>query len=199
MKKSVKVLSVPNLLSISRLFFGIAVFILLVRDMRVAAFFVFVIGALTDHWDGAIARRFNLRSQYGAMLDALFDRVLVLFALIGLLVSGNLSSLLMIVFITWAILEGLFAIFIFTIKKQFWLNVVHRDSIRFAAVFGFALVAWGIIGWSYLGILAGITGLFMLLSLFDYYSWLSGRRWKTYEAVRKKLKKTRFKEYLNGE
>lgn len=52
--------------------------------LRWAAIGVFVVAAASDGLDGFIARRFNQKSQLGAVLDPLADKSLVLTALITL-------------------------------------------------------------------------------------------------------------------
>ena len=41
------------------------------------AFILFVVSGLTDIFDGMAARRFNVTSKFGRMMDPLVDKVLV--------------------------------------------------------------------------------------------------------------------------
>ena len=71
-------LNVPNSLTLLRLllipFFIAASF----RGMYVAAFILFVGAALTDILDGYVARRFNMRSRIGAVLDPAADKMMMI-------------------------------------------------------------------------------------------------------------------------
>jgi cardiolipin synthase len=70
-------LTIPNILTILRL---IAVPIFIFASLRghfVAAFVLFVGAALTDMFDGMIARRFNQRSRLGAILDPAADKTML--------------------------------------------------------------------------------------------------------------------------
>ena len=76
-------MNLPNLLTLSR----IALSFLFIRyllapglEAKIAALAVFVIAAFTDLWDGRIARRRGLISNFGVLMDPIADKVLVLSA-----------------------------------------------------------------------------------------------------------------------
>jgi CDP-diacylglycerol--glycerol-3-phosphate 3-phosphatidyltransferase len=50
------------------------------------AFWLFNLAALTDYFDGKLAREFNVESRLGAILDPIADKLLVLFAIITVIV-----------------------------------------------------------------------------------------------------------------
>ena len=65
--------------------------ILLLRNENYElALILFVAAGITDGLDGWIAKRFNLTSQFGARLDPLADKIIILSAYIMLAVSGLL-------------------------------------------------------------------------------------------------------------
>ncbi|HEY1415202.1 MAG TPA: CDP-diacylglycerol--glycerol-3-phosphate 3-phosphatidyltransferase [Caulobacteraceae bacterium] len=92
----------PNLLTGLRLalalftFFGLATPVLLgerlTQDAQYSlerwAFVAFVIAAVTDFFDGWLARKLNAASLWGAILDPIADKVLVCGAILGLLTLG---------------------------------------------------------------------------------------------------------------
>jgi len=69
---------VPNLITALRFLLIPVLVLLLVEQHFVAAFAVFVVSALSDLADGMIARRWNLRTQFGAMADPLADKLTML-------------------------------------------------------------------------------------------------------------------------
>ena len=80
-----------NLLTLSRIFLGAVIFLLLTRpDGYFIAFILFFVAGATDYFDGYLARKYDLTSQIGEILDPIADKILIVFVLFGL--SVNLSS-----------------------------------------------------------------------------------------------------------
>jgi CDP-diacylglycerol--glycerol-3-phosphate 3-phosphatidyltransferase len=63
---------------------------------KYAALGVFAFGAVTDWFDGQIARRMNIVSQFGIMVDPLADRLFIGATLITLYVMGFIPLLFMV-------------------------------------------------------------------------------------------------------
>ena len=80
-----------NLLTLSRIFLGSVIFLLLSRpEGYFLAFILFFIAGATDYFDGYLARKYDLTSQIGEILDPIADKILIVFVLFGL--SVNLTS-----------------------------------------------------------------------------------------------------------
>ena len=77
-------LNIPNLLSISRLFLVFPLILFLEFNRPFYVFILIIIGGLTDYFDGLIARKFNLKTRLGAILDPLSDKVFYLIPLVFL-------------------------------------------------------------------------------------------------------------------
>src|SRR5215212_2657520 len=71
-------LTIPNLLTFLRFLLVPCFLFASIRGMFVAAFFLFVSAAITDVFDGMIARRLNQRSRLGAILDPLADKTMMI-------------------------------------------------------------------------------------------------------------------------
>jgi CDP-diacylglycerol--glycerol-3-phosphate 3-phosphatidyltransferase len=89
--------SAPNIITIVRIFFAPAfIWLLLISQdspsdpARWWAAGLFVVGMATDGVDGFIARRYNLITDLGKILDPIADKVLTGGALIGLSLIGEL-------------------------------------------------------------------------------------------------------------
>lgn len=77
--------NLPNALTMLRLLLVPVFAVLLAQDTvasRVGACVVFVLAALTDRWDGQIARKRGLITTFGTMADTIADKVLVGAALV---------------------------------------------------------------------------------------------------------------------
>lgn len=85
----------PNAVTISR-FFLIPVYLLVffsdAESSHVWAFLVLLLAGATDLLDGYLARKLNLISQTGIMLDPLADKLMLLSVVISLVLSGIISG-----------------------------------------------------------------------------------------------------------
>jgi cardiolipin synthase len=70
--------TIPNLLTLLRLFLVPFFLIASIRGMFTGAFVIFVTAAVTDIFDGMVARRFNQRSRLGAILDPAADKTMLI-------------------------------------------------------------------------------------------------------------------------
>ncbi len=81
----------PNVLTLSRLFLAFLLWPLLLWDSigsKLLALLIFILASLTDLFDGLIARRRHTTSIFGAIMDPIADKVLILSALISFVGLG---------------------------------------------------------------------------------------------------------------
>ena len=80
-------MNVPNILSLARIILTpLFIILLLFADFKMAKVFallVFAIAAITDAYDGYLARKYNQITPEGKFLDPLADKILVLSAFIS--------------------------------------------------------------------------------------------------------------------
>ncbi len=92
--------TVPNILTVFRLIAAPSlglVFLVLARPYADwVALILFITASLTDYIDGTLARRWNQVSKFGAMLDPIADKAMVVIALGVLLALLGVSTWLMI-------------------------------------------------------------------------------------------------------
>jgi CDP-diacylglycerol--glycerol-3-phosphate 3-phosphatidyltransferase len=90
--------AIPNILTIGRLVLTLVVLVCLAAaggagdalkaELSAWAFVGFVVAAVTDFFDGWLARRLHAESLLGAILDPIADKALVAGAIVGLLAVG---------------------------------------------------------------------------------------------------------------
>jgi CDP-diacylglycerol--glycerol-3-phosphate 3-phosphatidyltransferase len=84
--KSVKnlIANIPNILTISRLFLTLPLIIFLEINKTKFVFALIILGGITDYFDGYFARKFNLKTKFGAIIDPLADKIFLLIPLLWL-------------------------------------------------------------------------------------------------------------------
>ncbi|NDV19788.1 CDP-diacylglycerol--glycerol-3-phosphate 3-phosphatidyltransferase [Pseudodesulfovibrio sp. JC047] len=80
--------TIPNILTIIRILLTPAFVMAYISENFNFAWILFAIAGLTDALDGFLARIWNQRSQLGAMLDPLADKVLLVTSFICLALKG---------------------------------------------------------------------------------------------------------------
>lgn len=90
----------PNLLTASRLVLAPIFMLLIMQGRFLAAFIIMLIAALTDFFDGLIARKFDMQSAFGRILDPVADKVLVFCVVIALLIRFGFPLWLGIIIIS---------------------------------------------------------------------------------------------------
>ena len=93
-------MTIPNLITIARLIMVPLIVLLIGQGRWSLAFAVFLAAGVSDGVDGFIARRFNMRSEFGAYLDALADKALLVSIYVTLSVTGVLPGWLAIVVVS---------------------------------------------------------------------------------------------------
>ncbi len=90
-------MNLPNKLTLGRIF-AIPVFIiLLLMGYRVIATVIFIAAAFTDMLDGKIARKYNLVTNFGKLMDPLADKLLTMSAFLCLVELGQIPAWMVIV------------------------------------------------------------------------------------------------------
>jgi len=107
--------TIPNILTIARIIITPGFLIAFLNDAMGLAWFFFLLAGLSDALDGFLARALDQRSELGAMLDPLADKVLLVTSFLCLGAKGLVPSWLVVVVVTrdMVIVGGLFLL-------QFW-------------------------------------------------------------------------------
>jgi len=84
--------TIPNILTFSRLVAAPVVGYLLVHDYHAAALSLFAYAGITDLVDGWIARKYQLQTVVGTIIDPMADKLLMTIGVACLAVNGSLPG-----------------------------------------------------------------------------------------------------------
>lgn len=125
-KKEEKIWNIPNILTLSRILITFAIVYLVFAQFNFIAIAVlFALGMITDFLDGQIARRFGMKTEFGAKFDMIADRFLMIgtalvlvieFMVIGVLTRGHM--LMIFIILTREIITFPFAIMAFVSNRS---------------------------------------------------------------------------------
>lgn len=93
-------MTIPNLITMFRLVLVPVVILAILEGNWLAAFLLFVLAGVSDGVDGYIARRFDMRSEFGAVIDPLADKALLVSIFVTLAVVGVLPVWLAILVVS---------------------------------------------------------------------------------------------------
>lgn len=161
------ILTIPNILSISRLIFlPLILFFLSKNYLSLSLIFIFL-SWLTDAFDGYLARKLNQVSDLGKILDHLVDKIWVGSILVTLVMTKNLDFKIVLAIIIRDLLITLG--FIFLMKKK---NIISKSSIL-GKITGFLfalLILTSLLNrQKELLIITYLTWIFIILSFLDYF------------------------------
>lgn len=153
----------PNLISLLGLLFAIiAAFV--VNDLLLFSIFI-ILNMLFDGVDGVVARRLNLSSDFGSIVDVTCDTLSLLFVSYGLYFYGALNAY---VFIVYAVVNILYT-FRSAIKSKVLENVFRSIGSRIFAFIGLVFVnaiiaVGGGHGVIYINVLFGFIAVLLMIA-----------------------------------
>ena len=131
---------IPNALSILRIPVSIAMPLLAGLENLIPFFVCFVVAGLTDVFDGIIARKLGVTSDFGEKIDSLGDGIFILCLITSALVSMDLYLLPY----HWGIGIALLTIramnMLFTWSKFRRIGFIHTRSTRWTGILLYVLV-----------------------------------------------------------
>jgi len=137
-------LTLPNFLTLLRII-AIPVFLVFLADgNHAAAFMLFLAAGVTDTVDGAVARLTNTRSDLGAVLDPMADKLLLLSSFLVLGFNGALEAWLVVLVVVRDVIVVLGYGAVFIVDHE-WMEVAPSRLGKLSTFFqlftvGFALM-----------------------------------------------------------
>ncbi len=129
---------------------------------------VFILASVTDFFDGYIARKYNMISNFGKFMDPLADKLLVCSALICLLGLGRINVFLVLIIIVRDFIISGFRLVAadkgVVIAANMWGKV--KTTMQMVMI-GFMIPDWDAVHWICV-ILAWVVLFLTVYSLMDY-------------------------------
>ena len=124
---------IPNYLTILRFILVPIIFLYIIFEHYLSAFIVFVIANLTDILDGRIARKYNIITDWGKLMDPLADKITQIATISALILKGIIPFWILVVITTKELIMISVAFVLY--KKQF--VTVHSKWYGKAATISF--------------------------------------------------------------
>ena len=103
-------MNLPNFLTLIRFILIPVMTTFLLKEKFTIAIIIYVLASITDVLDGYIARKYNLITKLGKILDPMADKLLQFSALLGLWIVGIIPFWITLVFFLKEICMGLGAL-----------------------------------------------------------------------------------------
>lgn len=158
-------MTVASWITISRIIFTICCGIMYYNGNVKFAFFIFAFACLSDFLDGFIARKYNMISDVGKLLDPLADKIAIFVGVWCLVSSGTIGNIWLVAI---AIIEALFIVggLHFFIKGI----VVHSKNFgKAASVFFFCGISFGFLGYKQMAVSFLFSAMVFIVLGMGYY------------------------------
>ena len=167
-----KNINISNTLSLFRLIVAPVIMFLIIFDKMDFALVLFVIAALTDLFDGYIARKLKEETRLGEILDRVSDKLLIGFPFIAVLIRYNL--------INWIFVFGIVVI-LYIMGGVLFFKRKHKPILLGRAIISLQTITlvFLIMDFDYKWVLLWFTIILMIIvSLFYVYRILKERIYK---------------------
>lgn len=136
-------MTLPNLITIGRLFLVPLAIVMILDGKWQAAFVVFVAAGVSDAIDGFIAKRFDMASELGAYLDPVADKALIVSIYITLAMVGAIPAWLVIIVVSRDIMIVAAVVLSWVMDKPLAIAPFAVSKMNTAAQLAFAALVLG--------------------------------------------------------
>ena len=178
--------SIPNIITLGRIILVPVIVWAIVSSQMEIAFAIFVIAGVSDAIDGFLAKRFNMTSELGALLDPLADKALLVSIYVALGIWGAVPRWLVILVVSRDIMIVSAVMVSWVFGKPVPMKPLMVSKLNTVAQVGFAALVLASLGFGFQPrpydlILMGFVTIFTLVSVSFYLvEWV--RHMSTIEA-----------------
>ena len=179
-------MSIPNIITLGRIILVPVIVWAIVSSQMEIAFAIFVIAGVSDAVDGFLAKRFNMSSELGALLDPLADKALLVSIFVALGIWGAVPRWLVILVVSRDIMIVGAVIVSWLFGKPMPMKPLMVSKLNTVVQVAFAALVLAALGFGFVFapfdiILMGIVTVLTLLSVSFYLvEWV--RHMNTFEA-----------------
>jgi cardiolipin synthase len=178
--------TIPNIITLGRIILVPVIVWAIVSSQMEIAFAIFVIAGVSDAIDGFLAKRFNMTSELGALLDPLADKALLVSIYVALGIWGAVPRWLVILVVSRDIMIVSAVMVSWVFGKPVPMKPLMVSKLNTVAQVGFAALVLASLGFGFQPrpydlILMGFVTVFTLVSVSFYLvEWV--RHMSTIEA-----------------
>jgi cardiolipin synthase (CMP-forming) len=179
-------LSIPNIITLARIILVPVIIWAIASNEMEIAFAIFVIAGVSDAVDGFLAKRFNMASELGALLDPLADKALLVSIYVALGIWGAMPRWIVILVVSRDIMIVSAVIVSWLFDKPVEMKPLMVSKLNTAAQVALAALILASLGFGfkpmpYDTVLMGLVTVFTLVSVSLYLvEWI--RHMSTIEA-----------------
>ncbi len=165
--------NIPNIITLARIMLVPIVVWAIASNQMEIAFAVFIVAGVSDAVDGFLAKRFNMTSDLGALLDPLADKALLVSIYIALGIWGAIPRWIVILVVSRDIMIVAAVIVSWLFGRPVQMKPLMVSKLNTAAQVAFAALVLGSLGFGFERaplrfVLMGLVTVFTLSSVSLY-------------------------------
>ncbi len=166
-------MSIPNIITLGRILLVPVIVWAIASNQMAIAFAIFIVAGVSDAIDGFLAKRFNMASELGALLDPLADKALLVSIYIALGTWGAVPGWVVILVVSRDIMIVAAVIVSWLVGKPIPMKPLMVSKLNTVAQVAFAALVLAALGFGfnptpYELILMGFVTVFTLVSVSLY-------------------------------
>jgi cardiolipin synthase len=142
-------LSIPNIITLGRILLVPIIVWAIGSQQQMIAFVLFLAAGLSDAVDGFLAKRFNMTSEIGALLDPLADKALLVSIYVALGIAGAIPVWIVILVVSRDIMIVGAVIVSWLLDKPVPLRPLMVSKLNTVAQVAFAALVLAALGFGY--------------------------------------------------
>jgi len=167
-------LNIPNFITLGRIVLVPVVVWAIASSQMMVAFVLFAVAGLSDAVDGFLAKRFNMTTELGALLDPIADKALLVSIYVALGITGEIPRWIVILVVSRDFMIVGAMILSWILDNPMPVKPLMASKLNTVAQVGFAALVLASLGfkfnaWPYDAILMAAVTILTLLSVVLYF------------------------------